>query len=133
MRVQTLCFCLSTALAALPVQAQDAEEGRALYTDFCAVCHGESLQGDGPMAELLRVEPADLTQLMKEGGFPVLDVAQRIDGRMQLRAHGGEMPLFGSFFEGQGRDVAMVGQGGQPVMVSRPIADLIAYLMEVQS
>ena len=43
------------------------------------------------------------------------------------------MPLFGAWFEGEGADVAMQGPGGQPVMLSRPIADLIAYLMEIQS
>ena len=29
--------------------------------------------------------------------------------------------------------VAMAGPGGQPILMSRPIADLVAYLMEIQS
>lgn len=118
---------------ALPAGAQDAAEGRALYADFCAVCHGEGLRGDGPMAEALTVAPPDLTALAVAGEFPVLDVATRIDGRRRLAAHGGEMPLFGRWFEGAGADVAMQGPGGQPVMLSRPIADLVAFLMENQS
>lgn len=119
--------------AAAPVSAQDAEVGAALYVDYCSVCHGTSGRGDGPMAEALTVPPTDLTALAGDGAFPVLRVARQIDGRDPLLAHGGEMPLFGPWFEGDGADVAMSGPGGQPVMLSRPIADLIAYLMEIQS
>lgn len=120
------------ACLAASAQAQDALAGRALYAEFCAVCHGESLRGDGPMAEALTIPPPDLTQLSGAGAFPLVAVAAQIDGRDPLAAHGGEMPLFGDWFEGDGADVAMAGPGGQPVMLSRPIADLIAYLMEAQ-
>jgi hypothetical protein len=85
------------------------------------------------MAEVLTLPPTDLTALNAAGEFPVLRVARQIDGRNRLLAHGGEMPIFGAWFEGEGADVAMPGPGGQPVMLSRPIADLIAYLMEIQS
>ena len=131
MRLIPLVF---TALAlATPVPAQEAETGATLYADFCAVCHGPGGQGDGPMAEVLTLPPADLTALNEAGEFPVLRVARQIDGRNRLLAHGGEMPIFGAWFEGEGADVAMPGPGGQPVMLSRPIADLIAYLMEIQT
>ena len=116
-----------------PALAQDASTGAVLFADFCAVCHGEAGRGDGPMAEALTVAPADLTALRGQGDFPLLDVARQIDGRRPLLAHGGEMPVYGPWFEGDGADVAMSGPGGQPVMLSRPIADLIAYLMEIQS
>jgi mono/diheme cytochrome c family protein len=116
-----------------PAAAQDAGAGAAIYGDFCAVCHGPAGQGDGPMAEALTVAPPDLTMLAEDGAFPALRVARQIDGRDPLVAHGGEMPLYGRWFEGDGADVAMTGPGGQPMMLSRPIADLIAYLMEIQS
>jgi hypothetical protein len=85
------------------------------------------------MAEALTVAPPNLTMLAEDGAFPALRVARQIDGRDPLVAHGGEMPLYGRWFEGDGADVAMTGPGGQPMMLSRPIADLIAYLMEIQS
>lgn len=116
-----------------PSAAQDAAAGAALYGDFCAVCHGVDARGDGPMAEVLRIAPPDLTALDEADGFPVLRVASRIDGRDPLVAHGGLMPLYGPWFEGEGADVAMQAPDGQPVMMSRPIADLIAYLISVQS
>lgn len=133
MRLLHLVAILAPLCLAGPAHAQDAGAGRVLYGDFCAVCHGESLMGDGPMAEALTVAPPDLTRLAGTGEFPILDVAARIDGRDPLAAHGGEMPLFGEWFEGAGADVALQGPGGQPVMLSRPIADLIAFLMENQS
>jgi mono/diheme cytochrome c family protein len=131
MRLIPLVF--TALILAVPVSAQEAETGATLYADFCAVCHGPGGQGDGPMAEVLTLPPTDLTALNAAGEFPVLRVARQIDGRNRLLAHGGEMPIFGAWFEGEGADVAMPGPGGQPVMLSRPIADLIAYLMEIQS
>ncbi len=46
--------------------------GREEYQAYCATCHGEKGKGDGPMADLLTVAPADLTQLRKknDGEFP---------------------------------------------------------------
>jgi mono/diheme cytochrome c family protein len=123
---------IAAALMALPAAAQDAEVGAELYGDFCAVCHGEDARGGGPMAALLTLPPTDLTALTVDGEFPLTRVARQIDGRRPMLAHGGEMPIYGRYFEGQGADVAMTGEGGQPVMLSRPIADLIAYLLEVQ-
>jgi mono/diheme cytochrome c family protein len=131
--MRAIVCCLGALALASPLAAQEAEVGAALYADFCAVCHGAGATGDGPMADALTVPPPDLTMLGADGDFPLVDVARQIDGRDPVVAHGGEMPLFGAWFEGDGADVAMQGPGGQPVMLSRPIADLIAYLMEIQS
>jgi mono/diheme cytochrome c family protein len=128
----TLMIAASLALP-VPAFAQDAMAGATLYGDFCAVCHGATGTGDGPMAEVLTIAPPDLTALAAGGAFPVLRVARQIDGRHPLKAHGGAMPLFGPWFEGDGADVVLQAEGGQPVMMSRPIADLITYLQEIQS
>ena len=133
MRLHSLLLVATLGATALPATAQDAETGRALYVDFCAVCHGDAGRGDGTMAEVLTVAPTDLTTLAAAGAFPVLRVAEQIDGRRPLRAHGGDMPIFGAWFEGAGPDVALPGPGGQPVLMSRPVADLVAYLQEIQS
>lgn len=130
MRALPLGLCLT--LAALPGVAQDVDAGATLYRDFCAACHGPAATGDGRMAEQLRTPPSDLTKLAVQGTFPILHVAQTIDGRRPRAAHGGDMPLFGRWFEGVGADVAMAGPDGQPIMLSRPIADLIAYLITLQ-
>nr|WP_137700822.1 cytochrome c [Marimonas lutisalis] len=122
-------------LAAVPlaVRAQDAGEGQRLYEQHCATCHGLDGKGAGPMASVLLVQPVDLTRLEadNEGAFPLLRVIRRIDGRDPLVSHGSPMPVYGDFFEGD--DTPMKTQSGQPVMTSRAIADLIAYLQGLQA
>jgi hypothetical protein len=88
--------------------------------------------GDGEMAAILTVTPTDLTQLSDGNGgvFPVARVAAQIDGRDPLLAHGGVMPLFGDFFEGQ--DTAIPSEAGQPILTSRAVADLAAFLEAIQ-
>lgn len=124
-------------LIALPAQAQDIEpgdamEGGELFASYCTACHGIEGRGDGRMAPILNVLPADLTQLAAGNGgvFPVSRVVFQIDGRDPLLAHGGDMPLFGEFF--QGEDTPIKAENGQPIMTSKPIADLVAWLRDIQ-
>lgn len=39
----------------------DPEVGRQVYSRYCVVCHGEGGRGNGPMASLLTIHPADHT------------------------------------------------------------------------
>ena len=84
------------------------------------------------MASVLVIQPKDLTLLAREndGTFPTLRVVMRIDGREPLVSHGSPMPVYGDFFEGE--DAALKAETGQPIMTSRAIVDLVAYLQEVQ-
>jgi mono/diheme cytochrome c family protein len=110
----------------------DAATGAELFQTHCAVCHGREAKGNGPMAPVLLLQPADLTTLVAryEGVFPLERVASRIDGRDPLVSHGSDMPVYGDFFEG--RDVAMKTEAGQPLLTSQPIADLVAWLRRIQ-
>ncbi|MDQ2091585.1 c-type cytochrome [Marimonas arenosa] len=121
------------AMAASPVLAQDIEEGAVLYERHCATCHGIDAEGAGPMAGVLLIQPVDLTTLVaaNDGEFPLLRVVRRIDGRDPLISHGSPMPVYGDFFEGD--DTAMKTASGQPLMTSRAIADLVAYLESLQA
>lgn len=112
--------------------AQDAQVGADLYQDYCATCHGLEATGQGPMAPALVVQPVDLTQLtaLNDGTFPLLRVVRRIDGRDPLVSHGSAMPVYGEFFEGD--DTALKTADGQPMLVGRAIADLVAYLLTIQ-
>ncbi|MEO9824614.1 MAG: cytochrome c [Paracoccaceae bacterium] len=122
-------------LAALAFQsaadAQDVKVGAGLYETHCAVCHGREARGNGPMAPALLLQPPSLRDLVKRhGGFPMERVVTRIDGRDPLVSHGSPMPIYGPFFEGD--DTALKTESGQPILTSRPIADLIAYLKDIQ-
>ncbi|WP_417209599.1 c-type cytochrome [Antarctobacter sp.] len=120
-------------LLAAPAFAQDADIGRSHYFTHCATCHGLEGSGDGPMAGILTIPPADLTELsIRNGGvFPVARVVKRIDGRDPLVAHGSPMPVYGDYFEGA-FDVPMKTAAGQPILTSQPVVDLVAYLYEIQ-
>jgi mono/diheme cytochrome c family protein len=127
-----LFLTMAAALWALPGAAQDPVAGADLYVRYCAACHGMEARGDGEMAAILTVLPSDLTSLSAGNGgvFPVAQVAWQIDGRDPLLAHGGVMPLFGDFFEGQ--DTAIRAENGQTILTSRPVADLVAFLEAIQ-
>ncbi|MGC9368300.1 MAG: c-type cytochrome [Paracoccaceae bacterium] len=120
------------ALSAAPAAAQDPRVGAEIYRTHCATCHGIEAQGDGPMAEILAVDTPGLTRLAAEndGEFPLLRVMRQVDGRDPMLAHGGVMPLFGDYFEGN--TLAVQGPGGQPILTSQPIADLTAWLASIQ-
>lgn len=117
-------------IAALPAAAQDVENGEALYMRYCATCHGIEATGQGPMAGVMIIKPADLTALSADGVFPTERVVRRIDGRDPLVSHGSPMPVYGDFFEGD--DKATKTPSGQPILTSAPIVDLLSFLETLQ-
>lgn len=102
-RAAHFVITFTIGLSATAGLAQGPDIGAELYAQYCASCHGAGGQGDGPMAELLTVKAPDLTGLAatNDGAFPMLKVIHIIDGRTGLRAHGGEMPVFGQSFMNQ--------------------------------
>jgi mono/diheme cytochrome c family protein len=126
-------FPLIAALFLVPngALAQDTNAGAALYDVHCAVCHGLAGRGNGPFAPALLLQPPALNDLAtRHGEFPTARVVMRIDGRDPLVSHGSPMPIYGPFFEGS--DTALKSETGQPIMTSRPIVDLVAYLRKIQ-
>ena len=119
-------------LAAAPALAEDAVMGQELYGAFCTPCHGDFGQGDGPLADMLSIQPTDLSRLAdrNDGVFPVAQVVRQIDGRDPDLKHGGIMPLFGAYFDGE--DIAIQSELGQPIMTNVPTAELVLYLREIQ-
>lgn len=59
-----------------------AQEGRKLFLQNCAICHGHLGQGDGPSRSTLIAEPANLT---------IDPVASYTDGRIFLAIRLGKM------------------------------------------
>jgi mono/diheme cytochrome c family protein len=123
---------LAFILAAAPTLAQDAESGAVLFRDHCATCHGLAAEGGGPMTPVLSVRPPDLTVLAEaEGGtFPLERVVRRIDGRDEVLAHGGPMPIFGMILGGESGMVDAFD--GTPVFTTRAVVDIAAWLQTVQ-
>jgi mono/diheme cytochrome c family protein len=86
--------CVSVASAA---RAAD-HAGKASFDQYCASCHGTAADGTGPVAEEMKISPADLRKLGQKYGTPLPKPKLReiIDGREMVRAHGtGDMPVWG--------------------------------------
>ena len=124
---------LALAVGIAPIAtAQDVATGEELYMHYCATCHGLDAAGQGPMAAVLVIQPTNLKTLAdSDGVFPTARVVERIDGRDPLVSHGSPMPVYGPYFEGQ--DTAIKTPAGQPILTSKPIADLVEYLKTLQS
>ncbi len=109
--------------------ADDVAQGRALYLQYCASCHGRFGDGNGPMAPTLSTPPANLRLLGERYGNPLPEdqIARFIDGRADVKAHGPrDMPVWGEEVwqnpEGQGNQRQVKGR----------IAKLVAYLQSIQ-
>jgi len=104
------------------------ERGANTYRVHCAVCHGKSGEGNGPLADQLRFAPPDLTRLARrnKGRFDSEMVQRIIDGRWPVKGHGGpEMPIWGDAFlesrKGYSRDA-----------LREKIVELAAFLATLQ-
>jgi mono/diheme cytochrome c family protein len=100
--------------------------GGAIFENYCAACHGRAAKGDGPLADSLKIRPADLTAIAKRNGgtFPSDQVSKIIDGRNPVKGHGGgDMPIWGDAF----------AKSGDPMPVEERIRRLVVYLGSVQS
>lgn len=105
------------------------ERGRQMFRVYCGSCHGAEARGDGPIADILRIPPPDLTTVSQRNGgtFPAEQVHRFIDGREELRAHGNrEMPVWGIGLQDLSRD------SDQESEVTERIADLVRYLASIQ-
>jgi mono/diheme cytochrome c family protein len=131
--IVTLAFA-AAALAPAPAGAQESRAERAprylgsdLYRTYCAVCHGRSGRGDGPLADQMKTRPPELTRYAQRNGgvFPSAQVARIIDGRNPLPGHGGpEMPVWG--------DVFKTTRGADEATVRARIDALVRYLETLQ-
>jgi mono/diheme cytochrome c family protein len=111
-----------------PAPRVTGEHGSTLYGTYCASCHGRSARGDGPLAEVMRRRPPDLTEIAKRnnGVFPKEIIFKVIDGRQPVRGHGGpDMPVWGDAFK------RSIDVGGEEAVKNR-IQALVDYLEMIQ-
>jgi hypothetical protein len=99
--LKCLIFASLAAGFAAASQAEDFDVGKSEFQSSCASCHGTEGKGKGPVSELLKVPPPDLTILAKKnnGVFPTNAVYETIYGSKTIPAHGTrEMPIWGYRF-----------------------------------
>jgi len=116
----------TTVKKVTPVGAKGID-GKSLYQEFCAVCHGTDGKGGGPAASALKMPPSDLTQIARRNGgrFPDTKVMSILRGEQPISAHGSaDMPTWGKTFN----EVS----GNMTVAQGRMHA-LVMYLEEMQA
>ncbi len=116
------------ALAEKDTHTPSGALGKNTFRVYCASCHGREAAGDGPLAEHLRVAPADLTRIAKryDGVFPDERVFKIIDGREPVRGHGpSDMPIWGEVFQ-------KTAANESEEAVEQRILDLVHYLKSIQ-
>ena len=108
-------------------------DGAALYSEFCASCHGDSGTGDGPAAAGLSRAPADLTTLSSRNGgtFPLMDVLSTIDGYTRAKHGNLTMPEFGVMLEDQPMVLVDTGDGIE-TPTPEPLIAIADYLLTLQ-
>jgi mono/diheme cytochrome c family protein len=137
--IRTAVFGAALVVAPMLAYAQMPEDiGKREYVLSCAVCHGDSGRGDGPLVEFLKKPPTDLTKIQKnnKGVFPFARVYGVIDGRLPVLVHGPrEMPIWGREYRQDAADLTR-GFGINPEdaesYVRGRIIALIGYIYTLQ-
>jgi len=126
------------ALAQVP--GSQMSLGKAEYTNHCAVCHGTSGKGDGPLAAVIEQKVADLSVLRKNnnGIFPFNRVYETIDGRKIVKAHGTRaMPTWGNVYDEQAMEKVgpyyLPGLSNDKTFIRGKILALIGYIDSLQT
>jgi len=91
----------------VPVRDTPTIDGKTMFHEYCAVCHGDEAKGNGPAADALKKRPADLTQIARKnnGQFPEVKVMRVIQGDDVTAAHGSRaMPIWGTIFRSLGSE-----------------------------
>lgn len=100
--------------------------GKDEYLRHCAICHGLDGTGNGPLADSMKIVPADLTGLSKrnQGAFPKVRVGDVIRNGGAVLGHGSTAMLpWGIYFS----------ERGNPAVAKARIKALIEYIETLQS
>jgi len=132
-------FLASSLIIALLLGVSDLVAGEELigsdeYRTSCLSCHGVDGKGNGPMAQLLKVQPSDLTTIAmnNEGIFPLDQVFRTIDGQHGVTGHGDrDMPIWGARY--QREDEERYGAFGSRDVVRLRILELVYYIHAIQN
>ncbi len=88
----------SQSKVVIPVNKTAPNNGKEMYKNYCAPCHGADGKGSGPVASSLTARPTDLTELSKNnnGKFPDTHIVAILQFGADAPAHGSvAMPVWG--------------------------------------
>ncbi|MDP3251694.1 MAG: cytochrome c [Hydrogenophaga sp.] len=132
-----LACAILLGMGAVSAQQAMFDPGKQEFANNCASCHGTDGKGNGPMGELLRKSPPDLTQLAKknQGVLPINRLYAVIDG-VGVPSHGSrDMPVWGREYRiddaQQLREAR--GQYDSAELVRARILVLLEYISRLQT
>lgn len=115
-----------------PAIGQETDfDGAALFSRYCASCHGALGEGDGPVAAAMTITVPNLRTLKARanGTFPRESVMRYIDGRNLPAAHGDRlMPVWGATFA-ESADTSEAGNA----IAKETIAAIASYIEQLQN
>lgn len=78
-----------TSKVILTINKTAPTNGKVMYTNYCAMCHGMDGRGNGPVAPELRTPPSDLTQQSRNnhGRYPQTHIAAVLEFGARPQAH----------------------------------------------
>ncbi|HEV2102478.1 MAG TPA: cytochrome c [Candidatus Acidoferrum sp.] len=123
-----ITFAQDKVIKKTAVQQSDPSSGKAMFTSYCAACHGPSGKGDGPAASEMKAAPTDLTQLAKknDGKFPTDHVRSILEFGAKAPAHGSsDMPVWGTLLHALDQN--------DPVKTNLRIQNLVDYIKSLQA
>ena len=133
LHASTAGLAVLVAGASLAQSADPVVEGKAIYEDRCAICHGPGGKGDGAVGTLFENSPGDLTQLQAENRFfPYMEVLAKIDGRELVIGHGTEMPVWGEYLMVEALEDRGINPKDAAQIVSGRLSALVFYLSTLQ-
>ena len=137
----SLVTSFQTTAFAEQISSLTPEQLKAAAQDFhfhCAVCHGTTGRGNGPMARAMKISPPDLTKIAKRNGgmFPEARVFRTISGVGMPISHGTrDMPLWADFFVRETLKEGTSAEDAERVSgaVKERIDRLVKYLESMQA
>jgi mono/diheme cytochrome c family protein len=82
----------------IPLPKTTPVDGKQMFVNYCAPCHGIDGRGNGPVASALKRSPTDLTLISRSNGgkFPSAHVIAVLEYGTNIPSHGtADMPVWG--------------------------------------
>ncbi len=123
----SLGFADQAQKVVIPVNKTAPNDGKQMYSNYCAPCHGTNGKGTGPAATALKPQPTDLTVMKKNnnGKFPDTHIVTILQFGVNEPAHGSaQMPVWGPILGNMNRT--------NPQDKQLRISNLTRYLESIQ-
>lgn len=133
--VAAIALVVAAGSASAQRKANRVDFGKAQFEANCASCHGANGKGNGPISDLLKKSPPDLTQLAKKnnGVFPIERLYRVIEGS-DVASHGTrEMPVWGYDYKVEAAEYYLDVPYDPEVYVRTRILSLVEYLSRLQA